>query len=142
MSDMTSIKIASSVKDQLNHLKLHPRETYSDLIGRLAELGTHPQQQIPFIIPLMHVKINQKIIELKEPVEITVEMDEDEYILFNHEYRLLVVASHVYDGMKDILDEFEENWKDFALGDENDMGKDALELRQKLCSITSMESSS
>ena len=68
MSDMTSIKIASSVKDQLNHLKLHPRETYSDLIGRLAECGTHPQQQIPFIIPLMHVKINQKIIELKKPV--------------------------------------------------------------------------
>ncbi|OQA53997.1 MAG: hypothetical protein BWY45_02754 [Euryarchaeota archaeon ADurb.Bin294] len=142
MSDMTSIKIASSVKDQLNHLKLHPRETYSDLIGRLAELGTHPQQQIPFIIPLMHVKINQKIIELKEPVEITVEMDEDEYILFNHEYRLLVVASHVYDGMKDILDEFEENWKDFVLGDENAMGRDSLELREKFSAIVPSESSS
>lgn len=142
MSDMTSIKIASSVKNQLNHLKLHPRETYSDLIGRLAEFGTHPQEQIPFIIPLMHVKIKQKIIELKEPVEITIEIDEDEYILFNHEYRLLVVAPNIYNGMKDILDEFEENWKDFVLGDENTLGRDALELREKYCSIVPSESSS
>lgn len=138
MSGMTSIKIASSVKDQLNHLKLHPRETYSDIIERLAD-GTHPQQQISFIIPLMHVKINQKIIELIEPVEITVEMDEDEYILFNHEYRLLVVTSDIHDGMKDILDEFEENWKDFVLGDENAMGRDALELRKKFGAIASLE---
>lgn len=139
---MTSIKIASSVKDQLNHLKLHPCETYSDIIGRLAEFGTHPQKQIPFLIPLMHVKINKNIYELKEPVGITVEMDEDEYILFNHEYRLLVVASYVIDGIKDILDEFEENWKDFILGDENAMGRDALDLREKFSAIVPSESSS
>lgn len=139
---MTSIKIASSVKDQLNHLKLHPRETYSDIIGRLAEFGTHPQKQIPFLIPFMHVKINKNIYELKEPVGITVEMDEDEYILFNHEYRLLVVASYVIDGIKDILDEFEENWKDFILGDENAMGRDSLELREKFSAIVPSESSS
>ncbi|NLV28512.1 MAG: hypothetical protein GXY48_15395 [Methanomicrobiales archaeon] len=69
-------------------------------------------------------------------------MDEDEYILYNHEYRLLVVASDINDGMKDILDEFEENWKDFALGDEKTMSNDALELRKKFGSIAFLESSS
>ncbi len=90
----------------------------------------------------MHVKINKKIYELREPVGITVEMDEDEYILFNHDYRLFVVASNVNDGIKDILDEFEENWKDFVLGDENAMGRDALELREKFGAIESLERSS
>lgn len=139
MTDMTSIKIASSIKDQLNHLKLHPRETYSDLIGRLVDKGGRPQKLIPFSIPLMYVKIHRKIIELKEPVEISVEMDEDEYILFNHEYRLLVVASDINEGMKDILDEFEENWKDFVEGDEDTMGRNALELKNTYGSIASME---
>lgn len=139
MPDMTSIKIASSVKDQLKYLKLYPRETYSDIIGRLTESGIHPQQQVPFTIPLMHVKIRQKIIELIKPVEISVEMDEDEYILFNHEYRLLVVTSDIQDGMRGILEEFEENWKDFTLGDVKTMGGGALELKIKYDEITALE---
>jgi len=39
--------------------------------------------------------------------------------------------------MKEIVDGFEENWKDFALGEENAMGGEVPELRKKYGSITS-----
>ncbi|RXE55931.1 hypothetical protein ABH15_06905 [Methanoculleus taiwanensis] len=37
MSSTTTIKIASDLRDRLNALKVHPRETYSEVIGRLVE---------------------------------------------------------------------------------------------------------
>ncbi len=37
MSSTTTIKIASDLRDRLNALKIHPRETYSEVIGRLVE---------------------------------------------------------------------------------------------------------
>jgi len=133
MSEMTSIKIATGVKDQLNHLKTHPRETYSDLISRLA---SQAQTELPpWQIPLIHVRINGVILELKHPVEISAEMDEGEYILYNHEYRLLVVASDISEGLKDIIGEFEENWNDFVLQDESALLGGARDLRRKLIAL-------
>lgn len=133
MSEMKSIKIATGVKDQLNHLKIHPRETYSDLISRLA---SQAQTELPpWQIPLIHVRINGVIRELKHPIEITVEMDEGEYILYNHEYRLLVVAPDLSEGLKDIIDEFEENWNDFVLQDEGALLGGARDLRRKFIAL-------
>ncbi|MDN7025703.1 hypothetical protein FGU65_12560 [Methanoculleus sp. FWC-SCC1] len=37
MSSTTTIKIATDLRDRLNALKVHPRETYSEVIGRLVE---------------------------------------------------------------------------------------------------------
>ncbi|PKL61449.1 MAG: hypothetical protein CVV31_11205 [Methanomicrobiales archaeon HGW-Methanomicrobiales-2] len=36
MPDTSSIKISTELKYRLNSLKVHPRETYNDLIGRLV----------------------------------------------------------------------------------------------------------
>ncbi len=137
MSEMTSIKIATGVKDRLNHLKIHPRETYSDLIFRLASQAQ--TEQPPWQIPLIYVRIQGAIRELKHPIEISVEMDEGEYILYNHEYRLLVVASDLSEGLKDIIDEFEENWNDFVLQDESALLGGARDLRKKLIALVSGE---
>jgi hypothetical protein len=133
MPEMKSIKIATGIKDQLDHLKIHPRETYSDLISRLA---SQAQTELPpWQIPLIHVRINGVIRELKHPIEISVEMDEGEYILYNHEYRLLVVASDLSEGLKDIIDEFEENWNDFVLQDESALLGGARDLRRKFIAL-------
>lgn len=134
---MTSIKIATGVKDRLNHLKVHPRETYSDLISRLASQAQ--TEQPPQHMPLIHVRINGVIRELKHPIEISVEMDEGEYILYNHEYRLLVVASDLSEGLKDIIAEFEENWNDFVTQDESRLFGGALAMRRKLVALVSGE---
>lgn len=37
MSPTTTIKITSDLRDRLNALKVHPRETYSEVIDRLVE---------------------------------------------------------------------------------------------------------
>lgn len=133
MPEMKSIKIATGVKDQLDHLKIHPRETYSDLISRLA---SQAQTELPpWQIPLIHVRINGVIRELKHPIEISVEMDEGEYILYNNEYRLLVVAPDLSEGLKDIIDEFEENWNDFVLQDESALLGGARDLRRKFIAL-------
>jgi predicted transcriptional regulator len=39
MSSTTTIKIESDLRDRLNALKIHPRETYSEVIGRLVEMA-------------------------------------------------------------------------------------------------------
>ena len=137
MSEMTSIKIATEVKDRLNHLKVHPRETYSDLITRLASCVQ--TEQTPWYIPLIHVRIQGVVRELRRPIEISIEMDEGEYIMCNHEYRLLVVAPDLSEGLKDIIDEFEENWNDFVQQDESVLLGSAIDLRRKFLALLSEE---
>ncbi len=130
MSEMTSIEISAEVKDRLNHLKVHPRETYSDLLSRLA--SRVQIEQPPWRVPLIYVRIQGIIRELRHPIEISIEMDGEEYILYNHEYRLLVTAPDISRGLKDIVDEFEENWDDFVLQDESILLAGALDLKEKL----------
>ena len=47
----------------------------------------------------------------------------------------MVAASDRSPGLKDIIDEFEENWNDFALQDESTLSGGALNLRRKLLSL-------
>ena len=130
MSEMTSIEISAEVKDRLNHLKVHPRETYSDLLSRLA--SRMQIEQPPWRVPLIYVRIQGIIRELRRPIEISIETDGEEYILYNHEYRLLVTAPDLSRGLKDIVDEFEENWDGFVLQDESTLLAGALDLKEKL----------
>lgn len=39
MSSITSIRISSEMKDKLSSLKVHPKESYEDVIGRLVEIA-------------------------------------------------------------------------------------------------------
>jgi len=130
MSEMTSIEISTEVKDRLNHLKVYPRETYSDLLSRLA--SRMQIEQLPWRVPLIYVRIQGIIRELRRPIEISIETDGEEYILYNHEYRLLVTAPDLSRGLKDIVDEFEENWDGFVLQDESTLLAGALDLKEKL----------
>ncbi len=133
MSEMTSIEISAEVRDRLNHLRVHPRETYSDLLSRLA--SRVQTEQPSWRVPLLYVRIQGTIRELERPIEISIEMDGEEYILYNHEYRLLAAAPDLSQGLKDIVDEFEENWDDFVLQDESTLLAGALELKEKLLSL-------
>ncbi len=133
MSDTSSIKISTEVKDQLNRLKVHPRETYSDLIGRLAS-HAH-EQQPPTRIPLIYVRIHGEIRELTNPIDLFLELEDGSCILYNHDYRLLAVAPDLREGLAEITAEFEENWKDFVERDESELTAGALQFRGKLLSL-------
>lgn len=43
MTQATTIKIDTRVKQRLDTLKNHPRETYSEVIGRLTEMAIDPE---------------------------------------------------------------------------------------------------
>lgn len=138
MPDTSSIKISTELKYRLNSLKVHPRETYNDLIGRLVSHAHECQQ--PTYIPLIYVRVRGEIRELADPIELCVEVEGGEYILYNHAYRLLAVAPDLREGLIEITAEFETNWKDFVERDENDLTDGALQFRRKLLSLVHGES--
>ena len=129
MSEMTSIEISYEVRDRLNHLR-HILVRHIAISSRLA--SRVQIEQPPWRVPLIYVRIQGIIRELKRPIEISIEMDGEEYILYNHEYRLLAAAPDISRGLKDIVDEFEENWDDFVLQDESTLLAGALDLKEKL----------
>jgi hypothetical protein len=138
MPGTSSIKISTDLKSRLNGLKVHPRETYNDLIGRLVSHAR--ESQPPTHIPLIYVRVRGEIRELAEPIMLCVEVENGEYILYNHAYRLLAVAPDLCEGLMEITAEFETNWKNFVERDESDLTGGALQFRRKLRSLFHGES--
>ncbi|MBR1368243.1 MAG: hypothetical protein D5R96_07750 [Methanocalculus sp. MSAO_Arc2] len=140
MQSMSSIKIATGVKDLLSQMKEHPRETYSDVIERLVtERAPDSDGRSLFHIPLWYVRIRDTIHTLDPPIELSCERDNEDFILYNHEYHLLASASNLHEALVEITDEFEENWKDYVEQDIHKLSPGAQLFRQKLISLLSEE---
>jgi hypothetical protein len=136
MQSMSSIKIATGVKNQLSRIKEHPRETYSDVIQRLVtEHINNTQDRSPFHIPLIYVRIHGRIHMLAHPIELSCERDDSEYILYNNEFHLLATAPDLHEAFVEITHEFEENWKDYVEQDVHKLSSGAQMFRQKLISL-------
>ncbi len=129
---MSSIKIATGVKDLLSQMKEHPRETYSDVIERLVT-DTHDRSLLH--IPLFHVRIRDTIHSLDHPIELSCERDNEDFILYNHEFHLLATAPNLHEALVEITNEFEENWKDYVEQDIHKLSSGAQMFRQKLMSL-------
>jgi len=100
MPGASSIKISETVKEELSCLKVHPRETYGDVIKRLV---IHTRDGVPpGHIPLQYVKIKGTIRELSNLIDLSFEIEDGEYIIHNNEYHLLVVAPDLRKGLKEI----------------------------------------
>ena len=132
MQSMSSIKIATGVKDLLSQMKEHPRETYSDVIERLV---TNTHDQSPFQIPLIYVRIHGRIHTLAHPIELSCERDNGEFILYNNEFHLLATAPDLHEAFVEITHKFEENWKDYVEQDVQKFSSGAQMFRQKLISL-------
>lgn len=135
MPGASSIKISDTVKEVLSCLKVHPRETYGDVIERLVS-HTH-DAVLPCHIPLQYVKINGTIRELRNPIDLSFEVEEGDYIIYNNEYHLLVVAPDLRKGLKEINNQFEENWNDYVDQMECELTAGALHFRNILRSLFS-----
>ena len=133
MPGASSIKISETVKDVLSCLKVHRRETYGDVIERLA---LHTRDGVPpGNIPLLYVKIKGTIRELINPIDLSFEIEDGEYIIYNNEYHLLVVAPDLRKGLKEINSQFEENWNDYIDQMECELTPGALHFRNTLLSL-------
>ena len=86
-------------------------------------------------IPLQYVKINGAIRELHNPIDLSFEVEDGEYIIYNNEYHLLVVAPDLYRGLKEINVQFEENWNDYVDQKEGELTPGALHFRNTLLSL-------
>lgn len=133
MPGASSIKISHSVKEALSCRKVHPRETYGEVIERLV-IHT-PEGVFPGHIPLLYVKIKGTIRELRNPIDLSFEVEDGEYIIYNNEYHLLVVAPDLRNGLKEINNQFEENWNDYVNRMESELTPGALQFRNILCSL-------
>jgi hypothetical protein len=142
MQSMSSIKIATEVKDLLSQMKEHPRETYSDVIDRLVtERATDTHDRSLFHIPLLYVRIRDMIHTLADPIDLSCERDNGDFILYNHEFHLLATAPDLHEALVEITDEFEENWKDYVEQDIHKLSSGAQLFRQKLISLIPEDSS-
>jgi len=135
MTGSSSIKIPDSVKEVLSHLKVHPRETYGEVIERLAR---QTREGVPASrIPLQYVKIKGTIRELSNPIDLVIEAEGEDYLIYNNEYHLLVVAPDLRRGLREINSQFEENWNDYIDRNEDDLTPGARSFRQRLRSLLS-----
>ncbi len=135
MPGASSIKISHTVKEVLSCLKVHPRETYGEVIERLV---IHTREGVPpGHIPLLYVKIKGTIRELRNPIDLSFEVEEGDYIIYNNEYHLLVVAPDLRKGLKEINAQFEENWNDYVDQMECELTPGALQFRKTLLTLFS-----
>ena len=133
MSGVSSIKISETVKDVLTSLKEHPRETYNDVIERLV---CHSRDGVlPGHIPFQYVKLKGTVHELRAPIDLSFEVENGEYIIYNNEFHLLVVASDLQEGLKEINTQFEENWNDYIDQKESKLTPGAIHLRNSMMSL-------
>jgi len=133
MPGTSSIKISETVKEVLSCLKVHPRETYGDVIERLVILTSDGVS--PGHIPLQYVKIKGIIRELCNPIDLSFEIEDGEYLIYNNECHLLVVAPDLRKGLKEINVQFEENWNDYVDQKEGELTPGALHFRNTLLSL-------
>ena len=135
MPGASSIKIPDAVKEILSCLKVHPRETYGEVIERLVR---QTREGVPAgHIPLQYVKVNGTIRELSNPIDLAIEADDDDYIIYNNEYHLLVVAPDLHKGLQEINLQFEENWNDYIHTNEDALTPGARSFRKRLLSLFS-----
>ncbi len=133
MSGTSSIKISNTLKETLSDLKEHPRETYSEVIERLAN---HTREGVlQGNIPLQYVKLKGNIRELHCPIYLSIEVEDGEYVIYNNEYHLLVVAPDLGEGLKEINLQFEENWIDYVEKKESELTQGTIRFRKSLVSL-------
>lgn len=84
----------------------------------------------------MNVKIRGEIRELKSPINLSVEIDDDrDYIVFNNDFNFLAGAPTLEKALKDINEEFAGNWEAYVEEEEFKLTKGALKFREKLLGV-------
>jgi hypothetical protein len=81
------------------------------------------------------VKLKGIVHELRDPIDLSFEVEDGEYIIYNNEFHLLVVAPDLRRGLKEINTQFEENWNDYIDQKESELMPDAIHFRNSLMSL-------
>lgn len=83
-----------------------------------------------------HVKFDtDRIKELAKPINLEVDFEDEEYILYNSEFNLLVTSKDLKEGMEEINKEFLLFWSDYVKEDINNLTEGGIGFREKLLSL-------
>ena len=88
-------------------------------------------EQIPHI-SLNEINFRNRLHPLKVPIVLDVQYEEDQYIVSNDSFHLLVTSPSLKDGIRDIGEELAELWKEYVEVNPDTLTKDAIEFRSKL----------
>ena len=86
-------------------------------------------------LPLTHIRFNEDIRELRYPIDLEVEFENDEYILYNNEFNLLVTSGNLKDGVERINDELKLLWLDYVEEETGNLTEGGIVFRNKLRSL-------
>jgi hypothetical protein len=91
-------------------------------------------EKIPHF-PLREVTLKDQKISLREPIDLEVQYEDDEYIVSNDVFHLLVTSQSLKDALQAVDEEFAELWKEYVESDQKTLTKDAKEFRAKMISL-------
>ncbi|KAF5046628.1 hypothetical protein DSECCO2_468810 [anaerobic digester metagenome] len=86
-------------------------------------------------LPLTHIRLDGDLRRLRYPVDLEVEFEDGEYILYNNEFNLLVVSDNLKDGVERITDELRLLWLDYVGEEETNLTEGGVAFRNKLRSL-------
>jgi len=90
-------------------------------------------KMLPMKITFTYVKHSGKTHKLKYPIILDVEIDDDEkYILFNNQFKLLAVAPTLGEGITAINNEFNQIWETYVMCKKIELTDGGLKFREKL----------
>lgn len=97
-----------------------------------SEMAFKPLKYLQF----SQVKFDKKTVkELAKPINLEVDFDDEEYILYNNDFNLLVTSKNLKEGMDEINREFVLLWSDYVEEDINNLSEGGIQFREKLLSL-------
>jgi len=91
-------------------------------------------EKIPHF-PLRQVTLKEQKKSLKEPIDLEVLYEDDEYIISNDVFHLLATSQSLKDALQAVDEGFAELWKEYVESDPKTLTKDAKEFRAKMISL-------
>lgn len=87
-------------------------------------------------LPLTHIRFDEShVLSLRVPINLEVEFENDEYILYNDDFSLLVTCNDLKDGVDRINGEFKLLWFDYVEEDVSKLTEGGVQFREKLLSL-------
>lgn len=86
-------------------------------------------------ISIQNFLVKNDLIHFKQPINVEVEFENEQYIFSEDKLKLLVVAKDVKDGITGIKEELTSIWGDYILANEEELNGDAIEFKKYLLSL-------
>jgi hypothetical protein len=88
-------------------------------------------------MPLPNIKIRGRSLYLREPLDLDILYEDDQYMVSNDKLHLMAVGPNLKDAIKGINEEIEILWEDYVEASLDELSEDAVEFRRRM--ISSLE---